>query len=63
MTDVGSIELRFGVHPVNRTYGLYSFDVDEVGCARFLVTSAPGGNNPPQAEFAPVDAEIRQCAK
>ena len=50
-------------NPVNRTYGLYSFDIDGVGCARFLVTYAPGGNNPPRAEFAPVEAEIRQCAK
>ena len=50
-------------NPVNRTYGLYSFYVDEVGCARFLVTCAPGGNNPPRAEFASVEAEIRQYAK
>ena len=50
-------------NPVNRTYGLYSFDIDGVGCARFLVTYAPGGNNPPRAEFAPVEAEIRQHAK
>lgn len=49
--------------PVNRTYGLYSFDVDGVGCARFLVTYAPDGNNPPRADFAPVEAVIRQYAK
>ena len=49
--------------PVNRTYGLYSFDVDGVGCARFLVTYAPGGNNLPRADFAPVEAVIRQFAK
>ena len=50
-------------NPVNRTYGLYSFDIDGVGCARFLVTYAPGGNNPPRADFAPVEATIRQYAK
>ena len=48
--------------PVNRTYGLFSFDVDGVGCARFLVTCAPGGNNPPRADFALVEAAIRQFA-
>ena len=48
---------------VNRTYRLYAFDTEEVGCARFLVTCAPGGNNPPRAEFASVEAEIRQHVK
>ncbi len=47
---------------VNRTYGLFSFDADGVGCARFLVTCAPGGNNPPRADFALVEAAIRQFA-
>ena len=37
--------------------------VDGVGCAKFLVTYAPGGNNPPRADFAPVEATIRLYAK
>ena len=43
-----------------RTYKLYSLTVDCVGCARFLVTYAQGGNNPPCGEFKPVEAAIRR---
>ena len=41
-----------------RTYKLYSLHVDGVGCAKFLVTYAQGGNNPPSDEFKPVEAFI-----
>ena len=43
-----------------RTYKLYSVNVDRVGCAKFLVTYAQGGNNPPSEEFKPVETAIRQ---
>jgi len=43
-----------------RTYKLYSLNIDRIGCARFLVTYAQGGNNPPSEDFKPIEAAIRQ---
>ena len=49
--------------PVNRTYELYTFNIEDVGEARFLVTYAQGRNSAPSNKFASVEASIRALAR
>ena len=45
---------------IHRTYKLYTLNIEDIGCARFLVTYAPGGNIPPRQEFKSVETVIRK---